>query len=134
MVMGRETESQINSGILLAKRDAPFLSLWLETYKSYRGVSESWVGKATAVPHVLAGLYPHLIHVEETSLNQPNWREMNKIYFEIYNWSNNYAMHIWQMYTRKGVIVPQEPRDVDRLNTTLGEITRYILYGSKGLR
>ena len=134
MVMGRETNIQINSGILLAKRDAQFLHLWLETYNSYAREYESWAARATVVPNDLARLYPHLIHVEDTSLNRPNWFEMNLLYFDHYNWSDNYAVHVWQRHIPQGATIPLEPHDINRLDSTLGEITRYVLYGSKEMR
>ena len=73
MVLGRESGGQLSNGVIIAEREAPFLSIWLEAYRSYRGREEGWGYLSTVVPHQLAALFPHLIHVEETSLNRPNW-------------------------------------------------------------
>jgi len=87
--------------------------------------------KATIVPHQLAAIYPHLIHVEETSLNRPNWQadEVRTLYLGHYDWSQNYAIHVWQRSAPSKI--PQVPEDINQLNSTLGQISRFILYGSK---
>jgi len=134
-VMGRVTPDQINSGIVLSRRGEAFLSLWLESYKSYKGKGETYTHKATIVPHKLAELYPHLIHVEEESLNKPNWKPegMRQLYTGHYNWSDNYAIHLWHRYLPSGVSVPKKPEDIEHLNSTLGEVIRFILYGSDNI-
>ena len=57
---------------------------------------------------------------------------MRKLYLEHYNWSNKYAVHAWQR--NKEMPIPQSEADADRLNSTMGEIARHVLYGSKALR
>jgi hypothetical protein len=131
MVMGRELPEYLNSGIIVARRDALFLNLWFETYRSYAGQNETWGGKATSFPHLLAKLYPHLIHVEENTLCTPSWKKagMQQLYLGHYNWTRNYAMHIWNR--KAPVPVPVTPNEIDWLNSTLGEVMRFVLYGSK---
>ena len=99
-----------------------------------QGELEIWAGKATQVPHNLSQLYPHLIHVEERSLGHPNWdeTEISELYRGHYNWSGNYAVHVWGRNRR--FHHPRSPADIDRLDSTLGEICRLVLYGSKTLR
>jgi len=135
-VMGRATDIDINCGTVLATKGAPFLSLWLLSYDSYRGKGEQYSHKATIVPHQLAMLYPNLIHVEERSLNRPNWKqhEMRVLYLGKYDWSSNYAIHVWHRYLPQGAKVPQGPGHINQAQTTLGEICRYILYDSAKLR
>jgi hypothetical protein len=135
MVLGRETLYHINSGVIVARRGAPFLSLWLDAYHSYKGRAEPWGELATGVPHKLAVTYPHLIHVEETSINRPNWKEseVRQLYLGHYDWTGNYAVHVWQ-HDLPPAAPPERPGDVDGLDSTLGEICRLILYGSMDLR
>lgn len=133
MVMGREQTDALCNGIMLARRGAQFLHLILELYKSYRGEVEEWGARANRMPHALASRYPQLIHVEESSLDRPNWKESRSIYAGLYNWTSNYAMHLW---VRKwpNEFRPQGTRDIRAINTTLGEISRLILYGEPSPR
>ena len=48
------------------------------------------------VPYNLWKRFPHLVHVEETTLHRPNYFELEKIWrSETYNWRDNYSVHLW---------------------------------------
>jgi len=132
-VIGREGHQALCNGILLAARGAPFLRLLLEQYHSYLGPTEYWAVKSVLNADKLARLYPHLVHVEETTLDRPNWEEMDQIYDGKYNWTSNYAVHLWIR------LWPQEKRpngveDILTKNTTLGEIARLAMFGEHEIR
>lgn len=129
VVMGREDSDALCNGIIIAMRGAPFLRLMLEQYHSYQGPQEIWGEKSVVNSNKLAQLYPHLVHVEETSLNRPGPLESAQIYGGRYDWKKNYAVHLWiRMW-------PQEKRpkgleDIRNSTTTFGEIARLIIFGS----
>ena len=127
-VLGRESGDSIGNGIIVARKDTLFLRLMLEQYWSYMGPDEEWAKQSVHNVHKLAYVYPHLIHVEETSLNRPNWMERSQIYAGNYNWTNNYAMHLWLRLWPK----EKQPSGLEDIqsNTTIGEIVRHILFGT----
>lgn len=129
MVLGREQHDALCNGIIIACRGAPFLQLIIELYNSYLGENEGWGDRANRMPHQLALNHPELIHVEEMSLNRPNWVESPVIYNGLYDWRSNFAMHLWVRKWPKQY-VPQGFEDVRTANTTIGEMARWILYGS----
>ena len=124
VTLGRETKVSLANGIILAKRAPAFLRIWLETYRSYR--SNEWAAHSTQMPHKLLQLFPHLLHVEETSLVRPNFNEKDLLFRGHYPWQNNYAMHVWK---KKGP-VPQNSTQLKGLNSTLGDIMRHVLYAT----
>ena len=132
-VIGRETADGLCNGIMVAERDAPFLRLILEQYHSYQGSNEEWAGKSVYSPHKLALLYPHLVHVEETTLNRPNWKEKDQIYDGRYNWKNNYAVHLW-MRTWPKEKRPNGVEDILTKKTTFAELARLAIFGSYEVR
>lgn len=134
-VFGRENSYGICSGIILARRGAPFVRLLLEQYRSYKGVLEWWAKKAVWNVHTLAELYPHLVHVEEKSLNRPSWQrgEINLIYEGKYDWKDNYAIHTWARGWPKRTR-PVGTEDILTKDTTFGEISRLILYCSSDIK
>ena len=89
------------------------------------------------VPSNLARRYPHLVHVEPTKLNRPNYVELRKIWGpERFDWRQNYALHtwirIWRHNSRYAGIEP-DPETIKTMNHTFGEIARIIYYGQPDL-
>ena len=113
---------------MIAERGAPFLRLLLEQYHSYLGSKEVWAVKSVVNADKLANLYPHLVHVEETTLNRPNWVERAQIYDGRYNWTQNYAVHLWIRLWPK----EKRPTGVESIltkNTTFAELARLAIFG-----
>jgi hypothetical protein len=131
-VMGRERNNGICNGIIIAEPQAPFIKLLLEQYKNYSFERETWAFRSVEYPHLLSLRFPELIHVENTSLQHPSWYELEQIYIKVYNWTENYAMHLW---VRKWPgNLPESASDVDCLGATLGEIARHVVYGDREKR
>jgi hypothetical protein len=107
----------------------------LEAYRSYLGERRNlWSYSACGVPHRLAEVFPHLVHVEETSIAQPNWQPegLKQIFFENnYNWTSNYCVHVWGKMTENGLTppVPSNPEELAACKSMLGQIMRHALYG-----
>ena len=83
------------------------------------------------LPAQLAKEYKKLIHTEANSMHKPYWGELHKIYgSQKFDWSNNYSIHLWyRLHGKEHTIT-----EIDRMNSTYGEISRYTLYDSPKIR
>ena len=118
---------RLNNGIIIAREGATFIKYWRETYHNFR--KSEWDEHDTQVPYELQFQFPYLIHVEEKTLNYPSGKELDLIYERRYDWSNNYAMHLWSRLHD----MEHGPAAIKTMNTTFGEITRFIHYGDPRL-
>ncbi|XP_064647975.1 uncharacterized protein LOC135500430 isoform X2 [Lineus longissimus] len=127
--MGYEISDGLCNGVIISKPNAPFLRIWHSEYTTFD--DNNWGYHSVMLPAILAKTYPGLIHTEEKSLHRPNWKEGEWMYVEgkLYDWSNNYAVHLYYMHTLKWK--DHSPDTIKKLNTTMGQIFRYIYYGSK---
>ena len=128
--LGRETSYGLGSGIILAEPNSVFIHLWLNSFKSYNPWPWNWAKYAVWTPHVLARQFAEEIHIEETRLQHPTWAQSDQLCEKLYDWSENYAVHVWKRFCE----VPQTVEEINSLNNTLGEVFRYVYYGSKKLR
>ena len=129
LVLGRELPGSLANGIIVARKGAPFLRIWHETYRDYR--PKKWAYNSVSVPSLLSDLLPHLIHIELKSLVRPNYLETKLLYDSVYDWSRNYCVHL---YKGRGVSRPSRPEDIDRKNSTVGQIMRLLYYGDVKFR
>jgi mannosyltransferase OCH1-like enzyme len=125
--MGYELSNWLCNGFIMSKAFAPFLRMWHTEYVSFS--DGHWNYHSVQLPGILAKNYPSLVHTEWDTIHRPNWQETNKIYGKgvKYDWSRNYAMHLWYRKYNKD----HNKEDIKKLNSTLGEMFRYILYGKK---
>ncbi|OWF41655.1 uncharacterized protein LOC110462107 [Mizuhopecten yessoensis] len=128
--MGLEYHSnpgRLNNGIIVAKKNATFLNIWRETYRNF--TEREWDEHSSIIPYHLQYQFPHLIHVEERSLNYPSGPDRRLIYQDIYDWGDNYAIHLW--YDLHALT--HSPNDIKSMNTTFGQIARYVYYNTTKL-
>ena len=128
--LGRETSYGLGSGIIVAQRHSAFLRMWLDSFADYRPWPWNWAKYAVWTPHALARQHPSDVHIEVSSLQHPTWAQSDLLCEGLYDWSDNFAVHVWKRFC----FVPENPEEIDSLNTTLGEVMRYVYYGSKRLR
>lgn len=130
--IGFESEKKSCGSIIICSKDAFFLILWINSYfDDYR--ADEWAYNTGKVPFNLARRYPHLVHVERTKLNRPNFNELNLLYGDRkWNWNEHYAVHTWYRLWKdwSGMFKGVEPNitNINTLNNTFGEIARKILY------
>ena len=128
MVMGEELKGWLTNGIMLAKRQAPFLKEWYRAYKKNFN-DYVWNLNSVVLPGMIWKIHPEMIHVEHNSMNHPTWESsgMQQLYGEgdLYDWSNNYCVHLW--YRKYDIDL--DPETIKPLNTTVGQLFRYIYYG-----
>ena len=111
----------------MAEKNATFLQHWYRGYlEDYR---RSWNYNALALPAKLVEKFPSLIHIEGYNFTRPSWRFRDLIYSHNYNWSTNYAMHLFlRDYTNF-----TDENIIRSLNTTIGAISRHVIFGNKEL-
>ena len=112
--------------------NAKFLYHWIKAYDDTYD-PDKWGFHSTIIPFKLWKDHQNetgLIHVEDKTFHRPNPRDASRlIYNDNYNWSNNYAIH---MYIRQTKTV-HTFKDIKFLNTTVGSVSRFILFDSKEL-
>ena len=121
VVLGQETKHSLANGIILAKRAAPFLRIWLETYHTFQ--AKEWSEHSCRMPMKLANIFPHLLHIEETTLIRPNVREADILFNGHYPWRKNYAIHVWKRHGK----VPVNETELVGLDSTLGQLMKHAL-------
>lgn len=132
LTLGQETEVKLNNGLIIAAPGARFLNLWLDYYH-YELRDYVWDYNSVKTPFTLWTLHRHLVHVETRSFHHPNWRydEVSHIFQsgQLYNWTDNYCLHTWYRSYKQN----HNPEDIKTLNSTLGEIFRFIWFESSQL-
>ena len=73
--IGRESGSGLCNGVMLSAPNSTFLSLW---HLGYQVLDDGqWASHSVHLPHAMAQKWPKHVHVEEQSMDRPNWMETN---------------------------------------------------------
>lgn len=128
--LGKEKPPKFIAGIIVARKNAPFLKLWYESYKdNYRAID--WDYNCARVTYKLYEQRKDLLHVEPYKLTTPDWQDRKKLWDEVIDWQGMglYVVHVmlhlnWKEYT---------PENIKDINSTFGEVVRLIYYGSPKL-
>ena len=128
VTMGLESPGFLANGMIIAKPNATFLTIWHDEYRTFKDYQ--WAEHSVMLPYRLWKAHPNLIHVEERYLQRPNWMETNMIFGDvIYDWSKNYAMHLAYRFHK----VDHNLDDIKYMHTTMAEVFRYVYYGTTNL-
>lgn len=127
VTMSRAIDNNLSNGLILATKNATFLQIWLNEYKHFK--SNEWGYSSTLVPFKLSKKYPKLIHVEDKTFVRPNYLQLKLLFNKNFDWSKNFAIHLYKRYYKKRHNV----QDIRTLNTTIGSVSRYVIYGDKAL-
>lgn len=92
-VLAAETESNLVNGIILASNKSWFLWRWFEEYKKFD--DSKWSESSCFVPWRLWKKFPGLVTVEEDKLMRPNWKELEYLYSELWDWRENFGVHLY---------------------------------------
>ena len=130
--MGEELPNWLCNGFIMSVANATFLRLWYDSYRTFN--AGHWNGHSVVMPGRIASKHPDLIHVEKDTIHKPNWQApgLRQLYHPgvFYDWqTKNYAVHLW--YRKHNI--DHDPDSIKQLNTTLGQIFRYIFYGKSDL-
>jgi hypothetical protein len=128
--LGKERPPKFIAGIITAKKNAAFLRLWHESYNNnYRAFQ--WDFNCARMTYLLYEKRPDLLHVEPYRLTTPDWLDRKLLWDEVIDWKGMglYVIHAmmhfnFQEYT---------PKNIKNLNSTFGQVMRFIYYGSPDL-
>ncbi|XP_078694453.1 uncharacterized protein LOC144923637 isoform X1 [Branchiostoma floridae x Branchiostoma belcheri] len=126
-VMGCEIAG-LNNGLILSKKDAPFLKVWWENYKHFD--DNKWNFHSVMEPFRLAFKHPNLILMEFNTLSRPGWEDwwdMKAMWNEdhLFPWSHVYGVHF--IYSYHGD--EHNPEDIKHMRGTFGQMARWVYYG-----
>jgi hypothetical protein len=121
--MGYEVPGGLCNGVIISKANTTFLNKWYDNYKTFNDTK--WADHSVFLPASLAKENPDLIHTEADSLHSPGWIRFPRLYYNnSWDWSENYAMHMYYRLYNKD----HNKDDIMTLNTTLGRLFRFIYY------
>ncbi|KAJ8304452.1 hypothetical protein KUTeg_018035 [Tegillarca granosa] len=120
----------VGNGIIVSVKNATILNIWWDTYRNF--TSNEWAYHACVIPAKLAKMYPDLIHVEIGTMNYPPWTSdgLRLLYDSVCDWSKNYCVHMWYRLRPYNY----NPENIKTMNTTFGQMARYVFYGSKDIK
>lgn len=92
MTLGRETGGGISDQVLIAKRNATFLHLWLDSYVDYRRTE--WFYNGGELPTKILRENPNLVHAVPTKLAEYKTIPSLLYYQDTNKWKTHYAIHL----------------------------------------
>ena len=125
--MGQVFKTTFGNQVIFGRKNATFLKLWHDSYKDYK--KKNWGHNSLVKPFQIAKANPSLIHIEGFNFTRPHGGNMGLIFFKNYDWSTNYAMHLYIRYYKK----PINLKIIRTLNATMGSVARHIFFGNKDL-
>ncbi len=124
-IFGKEKGNKFNAGIIIAQKNALFLSLVHRSYKNhYRPLD--WDYNCQRVTYQIYLKFPDLVHVEPIRLTTPDWTERHLLWTSQIKWRELYLIHLlqhldWTNYS---------PEMIAQLNNTMGEVIRNVYFDS----
>ena len=123
--LGKEKPPKFIAGIIVARANAPFLKLWYESYRdNYRAFD--WDYNCARVPYQIYLKRQDLLHVEPYKLTTPDWKDRHQLWYEVIDWRKLYCIHVMQHLNW----TEYDPSNIKDLDSTFGEVVRYIYYGN----
>ena len=113
----------------IGQPDSWFLNAWISSYSTYK--PREWGTNSVIMAYTISTRYPDQIHVEPGTFVFPNFVHNLEMYARHYKFSDNYCIHI---YGESEFYVPQSEAQLAGYDCTLGDVMRYVLYGSSRLR
>ncbi|PAA80835.1 hypothetical protein BOX15_Mlig026037g1, partial [Macrostomum lignano] len=127
--IGREVSYGLCNGIFMSAPSATFLAMWHTAYQVFD--DNAWGDHSVKLPHSMQLAFPDLCHVEEDSLDRPNWTSEEVVWIygigQQHHWDwrrKNYAVYLYGKFNNENL------SSVRSLNSMYGEMCRYILFGS----
>ena len=126
--LGKEKPPKLIAGIIVAEKESLFLRIWLESYRNnYRPLD--WDYNCARVTYKLALEKPSLVHIEPRKLTTPDWQDRKQLFYSRIDWRELYCIHIMMHLN----FMEYTPTNIRTMDNTLGEILRFIYYGSPRL-
>ncbi|XP_074653337.1 uncharacterized protein LOC141907554 [Tubulanus polymorphus] len=125
---------RLNPGIIMAKPKSIFMELWLGELQMYFN-DYKWDFHATFLPAQVAARNKLTIHIEYDTMDSPYWKD-RKVLDDIYHkgvkfdWKSKYTFHLWHRFYK---LPEPDPENIKTLDSSIGEIYRFIYYNSADL-
>ena len=141
LISALESKNNICGGFIMSAPKAPFMYLWMDRALNDYYMVKKWSYIAGKVPSKLVIRYckSGIVHVEAATIHNPHFTRLNQLIGpDHYDWSSNYAIHLWYRLWaehknwNKWKIDPN-PESIKKSNTTFGQIARLIYYGSPNM-
>lgn len=130
-VMSNQSSGLMGSAFVMAEKNATFLQLWMDGYRhDYQ--SSQYTYNAMVYPKKVARKHSDLIHIEYATISRPKDMIGGKIYYTkyaTYDWSYIYGIHLYSRIYKK----PFNEMTIRNMNTTVGSISRHVVFGNKEL-
>ena len=128
--VGYESSTKMCAGVIICSKSHTFLYLWLNSF--FEDHQMVWAYNTGTIPSKLIERFPELVRVEKNKIHRPNWEELDMIWGETpYPWRQNYAIHTWiRAAIRNKFTTYPTPESIKTMNSTYGEVARYVYYGS----
>ena len=130
LVIGEESQASLANGFMMSTPKNKVFLRWLQEYKHYKNVL---MGPYSVMKiWALWRKFPDEFHVEKSTMIRPNWLEQNLMFDSGINWLSSFNMHVSSRYFAKHIKQVhgfKKVSDVDCLDSTLGEVVRFIFYG-----
>ncbi|XP_076802206.1 uncharacterized protein LOC143446456 isoform X1 [Clavelina lepadiformis] len=133
MTLSEENVNCLANGMIFANRHSWFLQRWYWEYKYF--VDAHWGKNSVLVPWAIWKLFPDKIKVVKKLICRPNWTELSYIFHELYDWHQNYILHLYARYLKTWDGKEERSlKELAVLNTTYGQIARHVIWGDERVR
>jgi mannosyltransferase OCH1-like enzyme len=134
-VMGKQGKWRkmgLCNGVILAEKNAEFLSIWYNEYKTFRskGHDKYWAEHSVLRPLLLSKKFPDLIHIEPyDSFHFPLYYSfsLKKIFEKCIDFPNAYCHHLWEAASKDKYLKNLNENEIFNKDTTYNIIARKFL-------
>ncbi|XP_077999599.1 uncharacterized protein LOC144452381 [Glandiceps talaboti] len=134
-VVARQDDTTINNGIVVARKGLLFLDIIYDGYRSYD--PSCYACSSVRKLHELVESHQHLVHIEPDSLVKPGYLQWKEIFDGHFDWKlHHFSIHVWMKMYKNSLednphLIPDfDDVNIKQLNTTFGEISRFVYFGS----
>ncbi|XP_077992828.1 uncharacterized protein LOC144446861 [Glandiceps talaboti] len=130
-VIGQPGKSEIGNGIILSVKHSEFLKIFYDTYRDYK--PNCFVCNSGYSSFEVVKQYPQFVHIEHKRVVE--WNAQRLFYGHYPWWNDRYTVHAWIRAFREqcGTEIRFTSENIKYLDTSYGEICRYVYYGSRQL-
>lgn len=119
------------NAVMLSAPGSRFISLWLESYRSFRsrGKDEYWVEHSVKIPYLLSMEHPELLTIlEPYAFHYPGYdaKGLKRLFVSDHDYPDAYLHHLWETNAWE-YLRALDPEKVHRIDTTFNRIARRFL-------
>jgi len=135
LVISEASSVSLANGFMMSPPGSSIVARWLQEYKHY-------------TPHVFGAYsvqkiwklwreFPDEVEVIKNTMVRPNWLELDWMFSEAIDWRDSYNIHLSRRFIKdqlaKQGLELRRLSDIECLDNTFGEITRFVMFGEHRL-